>query len=142
MLERNTMHITQNVEKIRTNYGGKLRNFVSYFQSVTTVGVVTTARNPLEAETLAKSRITDGRFVSGIFNQTPYTLSETEEWKPELSEVAVNTEQDKSNSVNLVLSLGDDVTNKIAFKLNKQPSDINEDDCLQYLKRTLDISPA
>lgn len=136
------MHITQNVEKIRTNYGGKLRNFVSYFQSVTTVGVVTTARNPLEAEALAKSRITDGRFVSGIFNQTPYTLSETEEWKPEFSGVSVNTGQDESNNVNLVLSLGEDVITKIASKLNKQPSEISEDDCLQYLKSTLDSSLA
>lgn len=135
------MHISKNVEKIRTIYGGKLHNFVSYFQSVTTVGVVTTARTPQEAESLAKRRMSDGKFVSGIFNQSPYTLSETEEWKPEFSGVAVEDDR-KENSVDLMLTLGEDTINRISVKLNIPSNEITEADCLQYLKSTLDTSLA
>jgi hypothetical protein len=128
-MERKTMHITQNVEKIRTLYDGTLRNFVSYFQSVTTVGVVITARTPQEAEELAKLKMADGQFVSGIFNQSPYTLSATEEWQPEFSK-------------NHRVSFDDDIITKIAVKLNKQPDELSANDCLQYIKQTLDASPA
>lgn len=135
------MHVTQQVEKIRTLYGGKLRNFVSYFQSVTTVGVVTSARNPSEAEALAKKRMSDGRFVSGIFNQTPYVISETEEWKPEFTGAAIS-DNNESDSVDLVLSLGQETIAKIASKLGKQSNEISEEDCLNYLKQSLDNSLA
>lgn len=135
------MHITKNVEKVKTLYGGKLRNFVSYFQSVTTIGVVTTARNPIEAEALSKVKMEKGQFVSGIFNQSPYTLSETEEWQPNFSGVAID-DQKEENSVDIMLSLGEDTIAKIATRLNKQPNEISEDDCLQFLKSSLDNSLA
>ena len=135
------MHVTKNVEKIRTLYGGKLHSFVSYFQSVITVGVITTARNPHEAESLAKEKLAQGNFVSGIFNQSPFTLAETEEWHPDVSGVAIGNNRAKSN-VDLVVSLSDDILNRIAKKLSKKPEEVNEADCLQFLKSTLDNSLA
>ena len=140
------MNISTNVEKIRTLYGGKLHNFVSYFQSVTTVGIITTARNPNEAESLAKKRMAEGKFVSGIFNQSPYTISETEQWQPKHTEVDMEMPKIQSEvmdgSFDLMLTLSEKTVEKIAAKLNKPFNEVSEEDCLNFLKNTLDTSLA
>lgn len=57
-----------------------LRNFITYFQSVTTIGVINLAKSKKEAEAEAKKRMGKSDFTCGIVGQTPMTMSMTEEW--------------------------------------------------------------
>lgn len=67
------MSITKNCKKEK--------NFISYYQSVTTVGIVSKAKNIKEAEEKAKQKVVNFGFVCGLVSQTPMELSGTEEWK-------------------------------------------------------------
>lgn len=55
--------------------------YISYFQSVTTIGVISLAKNQKEAEVDAKKRMQQSDFAHGIVGQTPMTFSMTEKWE-------------------------------------------------------------
>ncbi len=71
------MSVTKKIAEIKKD---KEKNFISYFQSVTTIGVISKARNIKEASKKAQEKINQSNFACGIVNQTAMELSETEEW--------------------------------------------------------------
>ncbi len=55
------------------------KKFVTWFQSVITIGIVTRAKDFDEADTKAKKIMADGGAKLAWFDQTPLEISDTEE---------------------------------------------------------------
>ena len=70
------MPITKRRTKIKND--GKWRNYISYFQSVTTIGVISKARSLSEAEEKAKINFECASPTCGVIDQTPFEMAETE----------------------------------------------------------------
>lgn len=58
------------------------KNFISYFQSVTTIGIVNRCKSAEEAEKKANMKLKKSDFMCGVMGRTPFELSATEEWNP------------------------------------------------------------
>lgn len=80
---KDELKFVKSLEKI--NKKNKSKNtpnyYISYFQSVTTIGVISLAKNPKEAELDAKKRMKDSAFAHGVVGQTPMTFAMTEKWE-------------------------------------------------------------
>jgi len=78
---------------IETDNTGKHENsYISYFQSVITVGVINKAESADEATKKAKKRFKkelENGFYCGIVGQTPFEISETEICNPELMQIKI-----------------------------------------------------
>jgi len=74
------MSVTRN--RIKIKHDGEPNNYISYFQSVITIGIVSRARSIAEAEKQSRLKMDSSKFTSGLINQTPFTISETEPWSP------------------------------------------------------------
>ena len=59
----------------------EMKNFITYFQSVTTIGIVSRANTAKEAEEKSTKRLKNSSVSCGIINQTPYTVSDTDQWE-------------------------------------------------------------
>jgi len=59
----------------------EMKNFITYFQSVTTIGIVSRAKTAKEAEGKSTKRLKNSSVSCGIINQTPYTISDTDQWE-------------------------------------------------------------
>ena len=73
-----------------------------------------------------------GGMIGGIWSQTPYTLIDTEECdlnKPVRCENSMKISLDSS-----LLSL-------IATNLKKDPSSLNADDCLRFIRNSVSSAP-
>ena len=57
------------------------KNFITYFQSVTTIGIVSRAKSAKEAEEKSSKKLGNSEISCGLVNQTPYTIGGTDEWK-------------------------------------------------------------
>ena len=67
-------------------------SYISYFQSVITIGVVNQAKSVNEATKKAKKRFKQewgNGFSCGIVGQTPFEISETELCNPELTHIKI-----------------------------------------------------
>ena len=72
------MTVTRNRIKIKNwqrPNDDKLRNYISYFQSVTTVGIVSKGYTLIDAEQKAKDKFKGSDFSCGIVSQTPFEIS-------------------------------------------------------------------
>jgi hypothetical protein len=80
---KNELKFMKDLEK--SNKKNKLKNipnyYISYFQSVTTIGVISLAKNPKEAKIDATKRMKDSAFAHGVVGQTPMTFAMTEKWE-------------------------------------------------------------
>ena len=72
------------VEKEVTESEEDIKNFISYFQSVTTIGIINRAKSAIEAEDKAKQKISESDFMCGVIGHTPFEVSNTDEWEPTL----------------------------------------------------------
>ena len=109
--------------------GGENRNFISYFQSVTTIGVVCQADNPEEAEDKAKEKISQAGVMCGVLTQTPYEIEITEEWSPHPD---FGNEFSRTHS-NGHITLNEKLKQKIANRLNKTVTELSTDDYNCYI---------
>lgn len=73
--------VTTEHAKVRT-IGHKPRNYISYFQSVTTIGIINRAITAREAESAARLKLKNSDFMCGVVGQTPFELHATDEWEP------------------------------------------------------------
>ena len=72
-------------EKNVNNSG--LKNFITYFQSVTTIGIVSQARNQKEAEQKSLKKLENSDVSCGLVNQTKYEIGGTDEWQVNCNEL-------------------------------------------------------
>lgn len=73
--------VTTEHTRVRTT-GESFRNYISYFQMVTTLGVINRARSAREAESKAREKVKNSDFMCGVVSQTPFELDATDEWIP------------------------------------------------------------
>jgi hypothetical protein len=106
-------------------------NFISYFQSVTTIGVISQARNSEEAEAHAAEKLKNSDLTCGLVGQTPFILSATEEWTPDISGLTIKP-------TSLAIDIKDDERFFIAEMLHKKPDELSSQECSQYIKGLLE----
>lgn len=58
-----------------------MKNFISYFQSVMTIGVVSKAKTAKEAEAKSLKKIKKSELTCGVVAQTPMACTVTEQWE-------------------------------------------------------------
>jgi len=66
------------------------KNFITYFQSVTTIGIVSMAKNAKEAEVASKKKLENSEISCGLVNQTKYEIGGTDEWTIDCYKFHVN----------------------------------------------------
>jgi len=93
----------------------KYKKYISYFQSVTTVGIMTCGKNMKSAteEAELKLKVKDLNYCH--FEQTPLEYSGTEEWKPEFEIVSEDPTSD-GEAIEWTLQIGDNMRNIIASR--------------------------
>ena len=96
---------------------------------------MTTSVDEDEATMLAQEKMmngVDGGMIGGIWSQTPYTLTETEEW---------DFNKSAPCDSGIKVSLDSSILTLIATSLKKDPSSLNADDCLRFIKNSVSSSP-
>lgn len=131
--------VIENVEEKNV----KDKNFISYFQSVTTVGIFSQGLDAEEAEEKAISRLQNEGSSCGILDVTPLELSETEHWPshemvdfPKVFQKVKEKHDDEQKEAKRTVSIRDlmseDDLKKLSLKVGKGRSEVTEDDCLRY----------
>jgi hypothetical protein len=57
-----------------------LQTFISYFQKVTTIGIVSRAKSAKEAESKSRKKIKNSELTCGLVAETPFEATATETW--------------------------------------------------------------
>jgi len=123
------MPITHNRVKIKKHPQGQERNYISYFQSVTTLGIVSRAANSDEASEKAKCKIVNNGFTCGVINQTPMELSATEEWQPHSNAIPFLEDRKDSVIVNLNKKSRQLIANRMGIPVDK----LTDRDCQVWI---------
>ena len=111
------------------------RKFISYFQSVITIGIMNDAEGYEDAEIKANKKINDKKAINYcVFEQTPFELTDTEEWNPEFE---MNT-----TPQGLSINFNPDVKTKnvIATRLGKDIKDMSDSDYADFVKESIEAS--
>lgn len=116
---------------------GQNRTYISYFQSVMTIGIVNTARSIQEAEQKAREKFSREDLSCGIVGQTPFEISETEVWNPDFAGCIIPID-DKNGSMSF--NLNDTTKQRIAAKMGVPPQEVTEDDYVEFVKSALERS--
>ena len=114
--------------RVKTHQDGQVRNYVSFFQSVTTIGIMTRAKSSQDAENQAKRKLSDSDFTSGLISQTPYALSGTDEWQDEIN---------PTSHSEVAVEIGSELKNRIASKLGVTPENLSDAECTSFINRSL-----
>jgi hypothetical protein len=118
------------------------RKWISYFQSITTVGVITSGNTMEEAEAKAKEimrekKENDGFTMDlhyGVFQQTPFELSEIESYGAEIEPVI------GSSDSSFRVEPTEDVKGLIAEKLGKEVEKLTSDDMEGFVKGAIEAA--
>ncbi len=121
----------------------KDKRYVSYFQSVITVGVLNSAKTMREAEKKASKTINQKDILEeGIchcsFSQTPFSLVDSEEWIPEIEPTV--TEDGLGWKFNPNFNPNEKTRAMIAKKMSKAPEDLTEENIRSFLKNSIEKS--
>lgn len=117
----------------------KEKKYVSYFQSVITVGVMKNAKSKREAERRAKEEICGKDiFEEGLchcsFSQTPFKLTNSEEWIPEIENTLTEDGLGWKFSPNEKTKLA------IAKKIAKPLKSLTDEDIEMFIKNSIEKS--
>jgi hypothetical protein len=115
----------------------KNKRYVSYFQSVITVGILNEAKNCRDAEekaqkTIGQKDVLEDGFCHCSFSQTPFALVDSEEWIPEI-EPAIT-----ADGLGWKFCPSEKTREKIAKKLKKLPEDLTEEDLGNFIKNSVE----
>jgi hypothetical protein len=112
-----------------------IKSYISYFQKVITIGVITSGESVEEATHLAELNVKDADTVPHCcYNETKFELGSTEEWNPEIdSEVS-------KNGLTLTFNPSLRVKNIVAARAGKNIADLTNDDCLCFVKEAIENS--
>lgn len=108
------------------------KRYVSYFQSVITIGILTSANNIEEAEKRASKKFKDEDGVNHcFFEQSPFEASDTEEW---------NAEFESTEGEGFKFNPSEETRNIIATRMQKDVSELTEDDLESFIKGSIENS--
>lgn len=134
--------VTLEHQKVRTT-GEDYRNYISYFQSVATIGIINRAKTAKEAELKARIKLRNSDLMCGVVGQTPFELHATDEWVPSLEACNEFVSSDNPNNPTnpipptndpIILNLDDNTKRCIADKINKDVSALTKEDCSTFVK--------
>ena len=109
--------------------------YISYFQSVLTIGIMSDAKNENEADRKAKLKLKDKSGVNYcVFNQTDFELTDTERWEPEIDS------QEIEGGINLKFNPDDKTKNIIATRLQKPVNDLASEDIERFVKESIEAA--
>lgn len=107
--------------------------YISYFQSVLTIGIMNNAKNEEEAEHKAKIKLKNKDGVNYCaFDQTDFELTDTEIWEPEIESKEIE------GGINLDFKPDEKTKNIIATRLQKSISDLTNEDIEQFVKESIE----
>ena len=118
---------------LNNSSSSKAKKYITYFQSVITIGIMNRADNGEKALKNAKSTMHNGNIGNCCaFEQTPFEPTWTEEWQPEF-------EHDLGKE-GLAFRFNPDEKTKniIATKLGKNTEDLTDSDCENFVKQSID----
>ena len=114
----------------------KNNKFISFFQSVITIGVMCEGKDIDEASVDASKRLTDKEGVSYCcYDQTDFQLSGVDEWNPEFER-----ESNDYDGFHFRFNPNDHTRHVIATRLSKKVEDLTPDDCERFVKESIDAS--
>ena len=112
----------------------KDKNYITYFQSVITMGILNRAENKDVAIEKATASLTNKDNINHcLFEQTDFEFAAVEEWKAD----EIDSQED-TLSVNLKLSK--QLKNVISTRLQKKIGDLDEGDYLRFIQESVRAS--
>lgn len=112
------------------------KKYISYFQSVITIGILSNGENASEAASKASKKLLSKDGVNHcVFDQTNFKLSETEEWNPEFE-----VEDASKDGLQFRFNPDDQTRNIIATRMQKQADELTEEDCERFVKEAIESS--
>jgi len=109
--------------------------YISYFQSVITIGIMSNSKNKKEAEKNATLKINNKNGVNYcVFDQTPFELTDTEEWKPEFESDIVK------EGISFSFNPDKKTKNIIATRLGKDINSLTDLDCEDFVKQSIEVA--
>jgi len=109
------------------------KQYISYFQSVITLGIVTDGENAEEASHRAAIKMKESDCVNHcFFDQTNFELVGTDTWNPELE---ANPED--GEGICFHFNPSEKTKNVIATRLCKAAKDLTEEDFETFVKESL-----
>ena len=113
------------------------KQYISYFQSVITLGIVTDGENAEEASHRATIKMKESDCVNHcFFDQTSFESVATEEWRPEIEAEKTLTE----SGISFNFNPSDETKNVIATRLQKNASSLTDEDYQAFVKESLQTS--
>jgi len=110
----------------------KEKNYVSYFQSVITIGIMSKGIDNRDAGNKAKEKLLDKKGINHcFFDQTDFDITSIEEWKPEIDSIA------ELEGVSFKFNPDEETKNVIATRLHKSADDITEEDYHRFVKEAI-----
>ena len=113
----------------------KEKKYISYFQSVITIGIMSNGSTQKEAGEKARSKLLD---VNGVnhcfFEQTDFDLTKVERWKPE-----INLEDMDLDGMSFRFNPNCHTKNIIATRLHKDVKDLTEEDYQRFVKESIQL---
>ena len=131
-----TKETVETVESIKKQ-DETLRSYISYFQSVTTIGIINLAHNIQEAEDKAEDKFYNSDLSCGIVAQTPFERSDTEIWSPDFTGCYMESD---NNYGKMSFNMNGETKQRIARRLSKTVDEVTEDDYVEFVKNALEHS--
>jgi len=139
--------ITTQHSRVKTT-GEQPRSFISYFQSVSTIGIINRARSASEADEKARKKLSNSDFMCGVVGQTPFELYATDEWQPTLVSEEETNLPDGSLEITqvmqghvktdpIIVNLNEETKSRIAKKLGHKPTELSNESCMEFIKTIL-----
>ena len=112
------------------------KKYISYFQSVITIGILSNGENASEAASEASKKLLSKDGVNHcVFDQTNFKLSETEEWNPEFE-----AEDVSEDGFHFRFNPDNQTRNVIATRMQKQVDELTDEDCERFVKEAIEFS--
>jgi hypothetical protein len=115
------------------------KKYISYFQRVTTIGILTCAKSHDEAMEQAKEKLRVDDLNYCHFDQTEMELSDTIEWNPDFEIISEDPTKD-GKALEWTVKIGEPMRNVMATRFNVSPDDLTDEnvstfvsDALQYV---------
>jgi hypothetical protein len=104
------------------------KQYMSYFQKVTTVGILTCGQDHSEAEEEARLIMKNSTPVERCFyDETPFELSDSEEWNPDIDIVSVHPTED-SKQLEYTIKTNVEYSQFVADSCGKKIEDLTDKD--------------
>ena len=104
------------------------KKYMSYFQKVTTIGVITCGKNMKEAYEEAELTVNSIRPVERCFyDETQFELTDTEEWNPDIEIVSIDPTPD-NKSLDYTIKANKEYSVFVAKSLGKKIENLTDKD--------------